>query len=239
MTSLTAEAFTMLDHADLRHDLPSRPVGKSWRTHQENKVAPAALGAAAVPQSVAVQPSFFTHAAWPEKTLLLLCDDSVLCGHLKQVFDALGFVVTTAGSVDEAVEYVRVSPPAYAALAQRVKGGSGLTVLKALHEKRDEARVVMLTSYGSLATAVLAIRGGAVDYLLEPATDDDVVRAVLGELAGDTASPPKRPESANRVRWDHIQHILSLSHGNISETARRLGMPRRSLQRMLAKNAPR
>ena len=148
-------------------------------------------------------------------------------------------MVTTAGSVEEAVEHVRVSPPAYAVLEQRVKDGSGLTVLKALHEKRADARVVMLTSYGSLATAVLAIRGGAVDYLLKPATDVDVVRAVLGERAEDTASPPIRLESANRVRWDHIQQILSLNDGNISKTARRLGMHRRSLQRMLAKNAPR
>jgi len=229
----------MFDQTDLRHDLPPRPVGKPWRIHQENKVARPALGAVAVAGSVGVQPSFCGYAAWPEKTLLLLDDDSALCRRLYQVFDALGFVVTTAGSVDEAVEYVRVSPAAYAVLAQRVKDGSGLTVLKALHEKRADARVVMLTSYGSLATAVWAIRGGAVDYLLKPATDDDVVRAVLGERAGATAWPPKRPESANRVRWDHIQQTLSLSDGNVSRTALRLGMHRRTLQRMLAKNAPR
>jgi two-component system response regulator RegA len=196
-------------------------------------------GAEPVAEAVEVQPSFCLDAPSPEKTLLLLDDDTVLCRRLNHVFDALGFIITTVGTVEKAVEFVRVSPPAFAVLAQRLKDGSGLTVMKALREERPDARIVMLTSYGNIATAVLAIRGGAVDYLMKPATDDDVVRAVLGGLTQDAATPPERPASAKRVRWDHIQQMFELYDRNISETARRLGMHRRTLQRTLIRNAPR
>ena len=222
VTPLTAEAFAMLDHIELPQDAPPRPIVNSWSEHE----------------AVEVQPSFCLHAPSPEKTLLLLDDDTVLCRRLNHVFDALGFVITTVDTVEKAFEFVRVSPPAFAVLAQRLKDGSGLIVMKALREERPAARIVMLTSYGNIATAVSAIRGGAVDYLVKPATDDDVVRAVLGGPAEDAATPSERPASANRVRWDHIQQIFELNDRNIAKTARRLGMHRRTLQRRLGKNAP-
>jgi two-component system response regulator RegA len=98
---------------------------------------------------------------------------------------------------------------------------------------------VMLTGYGNIATAVAAVRAGAVDYLAKPADAEDVVRALLGTVAGGAPAPPENPMSADRVRWEHIQRVYELCGRNVSETARRLGMHRRTLQRILAKRAPR
>ena len=173
-----------------------------------------------------------------EKTLLLLGEDTVLCRRLDRVFGALGFTTTIVGSVAEAVEFVRAAPPAFALLALRLKDGSGLKVMYALREGRPDARIVMLTAHGSIATAVSAIRAGAADYLIKPADDEEVVRAVLGGLAVDEPAPPQSHMSANRVRWEHIQSVYELSGRNVSQTARGLGMYRRTLQRILAKHAP-
>ena len=149
-----------------------------------------------------------------------------------------GFEPTLVGSVQEAIAAVKTKAPAFAVLDMRLEDGSGLKVVEAVRDARPDAKIIMLTGYGNIATAVQAVKAGAVDYLSKPADADDVVRALLAR--GDTApAPPDNPMSADRVRWEHIQRVYELCNHNVSETARRLGMHRRTLQRILAKRAPR
>jgi len=177
-------------------------------------------------------------AALPDKSLLLLDDDNALRNRLGRALEARGFVVTTAASVAEAQAALRQTPPAFAVLDMRLEDGNGLKVVELIRERRDDARIVMLTGYGAIATAVAAVKAGAVDYLSKPADADDVVKALLTET-GESPEPPDNPMSADRVRWEHIQRVYELCDHNVSETARRLGMHRRTLQRILAKRAPR
>ena len=177
-------------------------------------------------------------AALPDRTLLLLDDDTALRTRLGRALETRGFEVTTAASVAEAREALRASAPAFAVLDMRLEDGNGLKVVEAIRERREDARIVMLTGYGAIATAVAAVKAGAVDYLSKPADADDVVKALMSE-EGDAPEPPDNPMSADRVRWEHIQRVYELCDHNVSETARRLGMHRRTLQRILAKRAPR
>ncbi len=173
-----------------------------------------------------------------DRSLLVLDDDMALRTRLGRALEQRGFDVRTAGSVAEALEAVKVSAPAFAVLDMRLDDGSGLKIVQAIRDARPESRVVMLTGYGNIATAVAAVKAGAVDYLAKPADADDVVRALLA--AGNLpAAPPENPMSADRVRWEHIQRVYELCGHNVSETARRLSMHRRTLQRILAKRAPR
>ena len=149
-----------------------------------------------------------------------------------------GFATTLVGSVAEALASVKSHPPAYAVLDMRLEDGSGLKVVEAVREARPDAKVVMLTGYGNIATAVAAVKSGAIDYLSKPADADDVARALLARK-DETPAPPENPMSADRVRWEHIQRVYELCGHNVSETARRLNMHRRTLQRILAKRAPR
>jgi two-component system, response regulator RegA len=177
-------------------------------------------------------------AALPDKSLLLLDDDQALRTRMGRALEARGFEVTTAESVAEATVLLRDKAPAFAVLDMRLEDGNGLKIVEAVRDKREDARIVMLTGYGAIATAVAAVKAGAVDYLSKPADADDVVKALLA--AGDEApEPPENPMSADRVRWEHIQRVYELCDHNVSETARRLGMHRRTLQRILAKRAPR
>ena len=177
-------------------------------------------------------------AALPDRTLLLLDDDTALRTRLGRALETRGFEVTTAASVAEAREALRASAPAFAVLDMRLEDGNGLKVVEAIRDRREDSRIVMLTGYGAIATAVAAVKAGAVDYLQKPADADDVARALLAR--GDAApAPPENPMSADRVRWEHIQRVYELCNHNVSETARRLGMHRRTLQRILAKRAPR
>jgi two-component system response regulator RegA len=121
----------------------------------------------------------------------------------------------------------------------RLEDGSGLSVVDALREARPEARIIMLTGYGNIATAVAAVKAGAIDYLAKPADADDVVKALMVSSSGESPAPPENPMSADRVRWEHIQRVYELCGHNVSETARRLAMHRRTLQRILVKRAPR
>lgn len=178
-------------------------------------------------------------AALPEKTLLLLDDDMVLCRRLARALDAHGFETRMAGSVGEAVEAIYANPPAFAVLDLRLDDGSGLKAVETLRQCRADARIVMLTGYGNIATAVAAVRAGAVDYLAKPADADDVIRALLGPTTAQPPAPPEKPMTPDRVRWEHIQRVFELCGRNVSETARRLGMHRRTLQRILNKRAPR
>ena len=174
----------------------------------------------------------------PEKSLLLLDDDAPLRNRLGRALESRGFQTTLVESVNEALAAVRSRPPAFAVLDMRLEDGSGLRVVEALREARPDARIVMLTGYGNIATAVAAVKAGAVDYLSKPADADDVAKALLAQ-AGESPAPPDNPMSADRVRWEHIQRVYELCSHNVSETARRLNMHRRTLQRILAKRAPR
>src|SRR4051794_24261320 len=173
-----------------------------------------------------------------ERTLLIVDDDAPLCQRLARAMERRGFIVATGDSVAAGVAAATATPPAFAVVDLRLGDGSGLDIVSALRGARPGARIVVLTGYGNIATAVAAVKAGAVDYLPKPADADAVERALLsGE--GETPEPPEDPMSADRVRWEHIQRIFELCDRNVSETARRLKMHRRTLQRILSKHAPR
>jgi two-component system response regulator RegA len=173
-----------------------------------------------------------------DTSLLIVDDDKPFLTRLARAMETRGFVVETAESVEEAVAKARSHPPAYAVVDMRLGDGNGLDVVAAIREKRDDARTVILTGYGNIATAVTAVKLGAIDYLSKPADADDVF-AALTRTSGERAAPPENPMSADRVRWEHIQRVYEMCDRNVSETARRLNMHRRTLQRILAKRAPR
>ena len=176
-------------------------------------------------------------AALADKTLLVMDDDNALRTRLGRALESRGFEVTLAASLAEAFDALKTSVPAFAVLDMRLEDGNGLKVVEAIRDRREDARIIMLTGYGAIATAVAAVKAGAVDYLQKPADADDVVKALLA--TGEAPEPPDNPMSADRVRWEHIQRVYELCDHNVSETARRLGMHRRTLQRILAKRAPR
>ncbi|RFC69524.1 MULTISPECIES: ActR/PrrA/RegA family redox response regulator transcription factor [Mesorhizobium] len=173
-----------------------------------------------------------------DTSLLLVDDDKPFVTRLARAMEARGFVVDTAESVAEAVAKAKAHPPAYAVVDMRLGDGNGLDVIAAIREKRADARAVILTGYGNIATAVTAVKLGAIDYLSKPADADDVF-AALTNSGEQRAAPPENPMSADRVRWEHIQRVFEMCDRNVSETARRLNMHRRTLQRILAKRAPR
>ena len=173
-----------------------------------------------------------------ERSLLLVDDDRPFLQRMSRALEQRGYDVVTAESVSEGIAALRIAAPACAVVDMRLGDGNGLDVIEALQRERDDARVVVLTGYGNIATAVTAVKLGAIDYLAKPADADEVVSA-LTRKAGERAEPPENPMSADRVRWEHIQRIYELCDRNVSETARRLSMHRRTLQRILAKRAPR
>jgi two-component system response regulator RegA len=172
-----------------------------------------------------------------ERTLLIVEDDKSFLTRLARAMEQRGFVVATAETVADGLLQVEKAPPFYAVVDMRLGDGNGLDVITALKKRRPEAHGVVLTGYGNIATAVNAVKQGAIDYLAKPADADDVVNALL-QIEGRTAEPPENPMSADRVRWKHIQRVYELCNRNVSETARRLNMHRRTLQRILAKRAP-
>jgi len=173
-----------------------------------------------------------------EKTLLILDDDVAFRTRLARALETRGFEVTAVATVAEANDMATKNPPAYAVLDLRLEDGSGLSVVEALNKSRPDCRVVMLTGYGAIATAVAAVKAGALDYLAKPADPEDIVKALLAS-PDEKPEPPENPMSADRIRWEHIQRVYELCGHNVSETARRLNMHRRTLQRILAKRAPR
>jgi two-component system response regulator RegA len=172
-----------------------------------------------------------------ERTLLIVEDDKSFLQRLARAMEGRGFVVTTAESVAEGLLQVEKAAPAFAVVDMRLGDGNGLDVISAMKRRRPEARAIILTGYGNIATAVNAVKLGAVDYLAKPVDADDVVAALLA-FDNKKIEPPENPMSADRVRWEHIQRIYELCGRNVSETARRLNMHRRTLQRILAKRAP-
>lgn len=172
------------------------------------------------------------------RALLIVDDDDVFRERLARAMGRRGFQVTTADSVSAGVDAAAVALPAYAVVDLRLKDGSGLEVVHAIRAASRRVRIVILTGYGNIATAVAAVKAGAVDYLPKPADADQIERALL-QQADVLPAPPENPMSADRVRWEHIQRVFEQCDRNISETARRLRMHRRTLQRILGKYAPR
>ena len=173
-----------------------------------------------------------------DKSLLIVDDDLPFLTRLARAMEKRGFETQTAETVAAGRAIVQSNPPAYAVIDLRLEDGNGLDVVEALREKRADARIVVLTGYGAIATAVAAVKMGATDYLAKPADANDVTSALLA--VGDLLPPPpENPMSADRVRWEHIQRVYEQCDRNVSETARRLHMHRRTLQRILAKRGPR
>ncbi|MBM7067224.1 ActR/PrrA/RegA family redox response regulator transcription factor [Actibacterium sp. 188UL27-1] len=173
-----------------------------------------------------------------DKSLLIVDDDEPFLRRLARAMEKRGFEPEMAGSVAAGKAIATARAPAFAVVDLRLEDGNGLDVVETLREKRPDARVVVLTGYGAIATAVAAVKIGATDYLSKPADANDVTNALLAR-SDALPPPPDNPMSADRVRWEHIQRVYELCDRNVSETARRLNMHRRTLQRILAKRSPR
>ncbi|NSX53603.1 ActR/PrrA/RegA family redox response regulator transcription factor [Parasulfitobacter algicola] len=173
-----------------------------------------------------------------DKTLLLVDDDEPFLRRLAKAMEKRGFEPEIAESVAAGRAIATARPPAYAVVDLRLEDGNGLDIVEVLRGKRPDCRVVVLTGYGAIATAVAAVKIGATDYLSKPADANDITNALLSP-ENELPPPPENPMSADRVRWEHIQRVYELCDRNVSETARRLNMHRRTLQRILAKRSPR
>ncbi len=173
-----------------------------------------------------------------ERTLLIVDDDKPFLGRLARAMEARGFIVTSAETVAEGLAALDHTPPAFAIIDMRLGDGNGLDVISKLKAARPDARGIILTGYGNIATAVTAVKLGAFDYLAKPADADEIYHALMATQI-DKPDAQEHPMSADRVRWEHIQRVFESCDRNVSETARRLNMHRRTLQRILAKRAPR
>ena len=173
-----------------------------------------------------------------DKSLLIVDDDNPFRERLARAMEKKGFVVSQAESVKVGIESGILIKPAFAVVDLRLNDGNGLEVVKEIQKNNSNSRVIMLTGYGNIPTAVAAIKEGAIDYLAKPADADDVEKALLAD-PDKKAAPPESPMSADRVKWEHIHRVFELCNRNVSETARRLKMHRRTLQRILSKKSPR
>ena len=172
-----------------------------------------------------------------DKSLLIVDDDDPLRSRLSRAMEKKGFQVRDAKTVENAIKMVKSSPPKFALVDLRLEDGSGLDVVEAINKVKKDSRIVMLTGYGNLPTAVAAVKAGAIDYMAKPVDADDVEAALLAS-PDSKAKPPENPMSADRVKWEHIHRVFELCNRNVSETARRLKMHRRTLQRILSKRSP-
>ena len=173
-----------------------------------------------------------------DKSLLIVDDDNPLRDRLARAMEKKGFKVTQAESVKKGILEAKNSPPAFAVVDLRLNDGSGLDVVNEIRKVRANSKIVLLTGYGNIPTAVAAVKAGAIDYIPKPADADDVENALLAAPEAK-AKPPENPMSADRVKWEHIHRVFELCNRNVSETARRLKMHRRTLQRILSKKSPR
>ena len=176
-------------------------------------------------------------ADFEDKSLLIVDDDDPFRGRLARAMEKKGFQVKEAKSVEEGLKIAQNTPTSFAVVDLRLEDGSGLEVVKALYKTKKESRIVMLTGYGNLPTAVAAVKAGAIDYIAKPVDADDVEAALLASPESK-AKPPENPMSADRVKWEHIHRVFELCNRNVSETARRLKMHRRTLQRIRSKRSP-
>ena len=183
-------------------------------------------------------PSGLKISDFEDKSLLIVDDDDPLRIRLARAMAQKGFQVKDSKTVENAIELIKSSPPKFALVDLRLEGGSGLDVIQEINKARKDSRIVMLTGYGNLPTAVAAVKAGATDYMAKPVDADDVESALLAS-PNSKAEPPENPMSADRVKWEHINRVFELCNRNVSETARRLKMHRRTLQRILSKRSPR
>ena len=177
-------------------------------------------------------------ADFENKSLLIVDDDNPFRERLSRSMEKKGFKVSQAEGVKKGIEILKTIKPTFAVVDLRLNDGSGLEVVKEIQISNSKSRIVMLTGYGNIPTAVAAIKEGAIDYLAKPADADDVEKALLADPS-EKAAPPDNPMSADRVKWEHIHRVFELCNRNVSETARRLKMHRRTLQRILSKKSPR
>jgi len=175
---------------------------------------------------------------YKDKSLLIVDDDNPFRERLSRAMEKKGFVVTQAESVKKGIDSLKITKPAFAVIDLRLNDGNGLEVVKKIQSLNNNSRIIMLTGYGNIPTAVAAIKHGAIDYLAKPADADDVEKALLADPKSK-AQPPENPMTADRVKWEHIHRVFELCNRNVSETARRLRMHRRTLQRILSKRSPR
>ena len=172
-----------------------------------------------------------------DKSLLIVDDDNPFRDRLSRAMQKKGFVVTQAESIKQGINVAKNNPPAFAVVDLRLNDGNGLEVVKEIQKIKKNSKIVLLTGYGNIPTAVAAVKAGAIDYITKPADADDVENALLA-LPESKAKPPENPMSADRVKWEHIHRVFELCDRNVSETARRLRMHRRTLQRILSKRSP-
>ncbi len=173
-----------------------------------------------------------------DKSLLIVDDDILLDTRLARAMEKKGFIVSQAEGVKTGIESVNMKKPAFAVVDLRLIDGNGIEVVKEIQKNNSLSRVIMLTGYGNISTAVAAVKEGAIDYIAKPADADDVEKALLAD-PNKKPAPPENPMSADRVKWEHIHRVFELCNRNVSETARRLKMHRRTLQRILSKRSPR
>ena len=173
-----------------------------------------------------------------DKSLLIVDDDNPFRDRLSRAMEKKGFSVSQAEGVKKGIELIKLKKPAFAVVDLRLGDGNGLEVVKELQASNSDCKIIMLTGYGNIPTAVAAIKEGAIDYLAKPADADDVEKALLADR-DKKAQPPENPMSADRIKWEHIHRVFELCNRNVSETARRLKMHRRTLQRILSKRSPR
>tara|TARA_B100001996_G_scaffold367024_1_gene338267 strand:- start:870 stop:1433 length:564 start_codon:yes stop_codon:yes gene_type:complete len=174
---------------------------------------------------------------FPDKSILIVDDDNPFRERLSRAMEKKGFVVTQAESVRKSIDTLKVTKPSFAVIDLRLNDGSGLEVVKAIQNLGINSRIIMLTGYGNIPTAVAAIKHGAIDYLAKPADAEDIEKALFADPKAK-AQPPENPMTADRVKWEHIHRVFELCNRNVSETARRLKMHRRTLQRILSKRSP-
>ena len=174
---------------------------------------------------------------YEDKSLLIVDDDNPFRERLARAMEKKGFDVTQAESVKKGIDSLKLTKPAFAVVDLRLNDGNGLEVVKEIQNLNIHSRIIMLTGYGNIPTAVAAIKHGAIDYLAKPADADDVEKALLADPKSK-AQPPENPMTADRVKWEHIHRVFELCNRNVSETARRLKMHRRTLQRILSKRSP-
>ena len=172
-----------------------------------------------------------------DKSLLIVDDDNPFRERLARAMEKKGFEVSQAEGVKKGIEVVKAKKPTFAVVDLRLNDGNGLEIVKVIQNSNSNSRIIMLTGYGNISTAVAAIKQGAIDYLAKPADADDVEKALLAD-PNRKAEPPENPMSADRVKWEHIHRVFELCNRNVSETARRLKMHRRTLQRILSKRSP-
>ena len=177
-------------------------------------------------------------ADFDNKSLLIVDDDNPFRERLARAMEKKGFAVLQAEGVQKGKDMVKANKPGFAVVDLRLNDGNGLEVVKEIQSSNTSSRIIMLTGYGNIPTAVAAIKEGAIDYIAKPADADDVEKALLAD-PNQKPAPPENPMSADRVKWEHIHRVFELCNRNVSETARRLKMHRRTLQRILSKRSPR